>query len=186
MITLLANPPHKPQVPPPNPSYLKILYLYCTWYVLRENVQDRKTAVIAAGQSIVSIGVLADPLDLLSRLDCSTTKRVPMPKRAVFERSRRELSLDVSVGVHILLAVERSSLESQSRGCAKTPVLTVASNTTKLQDIASNWTAEGAPGIFIRRLRRHPRVVAFLLSSFLRAGHRHDTNEASTAPIIRL
>ena len=27
----------------------------------------------------------------------------PMPKRAIFERSRRELSLDVSVGVHILL-----------------------------------------------------------------------------------
>ena len=26
-----------------------------------------------------------------------------MPKRAVFERSRRELSLDASVGVHILL-----------------------------------------------------------------------------------
>ena len=26
-----------------------------------------------------------------------------MPKRAVFERSRRELSLDVSVGVHIPL-----------------------------------------------------------------------------------
>ena len=41
-----------------------------------------------------------------------------MPKRAVFERSRRELSLDVSVGVHILLVVEQSSLESQSRGCA--------------------------------------------------------------------
>ena len=48
-----------------------------------------------------------------------------MPKRAVFERSRRELSLDVSVGVHILLDVEQSSLESQSRGCAKTPILTV-------------------------------------------------------------
>ena len=44
-----------------------------------------------------------------------------MPKRAVFERSRRELSLDVSVDVHILLVVEQSSLESQSRGCAKTP-----------------------------------------------------------------
>ena len=44
-----------------------------------------------------------------------------MPKRAVFEISRRELSLDVSVGVHILLVVEQSSLESQSRGCAKTP-----------------------------------------------------------------
>ena len=42
-----------------------------------------------------------------------------MPKRAVFQRSRRELSLDVSVGVHILLVVEQSSLESQSRGCAQ-------------------------------------------------------------------
>ena len=47
-----------------------------------------------------------------------------MPQRAVFERSRRELSLDVSVDVHILLVVEQSSLESQSRGCAKTPILT--------------------------------------------------------------
>ena len=46
-----------------------------------------------------------------------------MPKRAVFERSRRELSLDVSVDIHILLVVEQSSLESQSRGCAKTPIL---------------------------------------------------------------
>ena len=63
----------------------------------------------------------AHPLDCLSRLDCSTTKRAPMPKRAVFERSRRELSLDVSVGVHISLVVEQSSLESQSRGCANTP-----------------------------------------------------------------
>ena len=50
-----------------------------------------------------------------------------MPKRAVFEISRRELSLDVSVGVHILLVVKQSSLESQSRGCAKTPTLTVLS-----------------------------------------------------------
>ena len=48
-----------------------------------------------------------------------------MPKRAVFKRARRELSLDVSAGVHILLVVEQSSLESQSRGCAKTPILTV-------------------------------------------------------------
>ena len=48
-----------------------------------------------------------------------------MPKRAVFERSRRELSLDVSVGVHILLVVEQSSLESQSRGYVKTPILKV-------------------------------------------------------------
>ena len=48
-----------------------------------------------------------------------------MLKMLVFERSRRELSLDVSLGVHILLVVELSSLESQSinsinRGCAKT------------------------------------------------------------------
>ena len=43
-----------------------------------------------------------------------------MQKRAIFERSRRELSLHVSVGVHILLVVEQSSMESQSRGCAKT------------------------------------------------------------------
>ena len=49
-----------------------------------------------------------------------------MPTRAVvFESSRRELSLDVSVGVRILLVVEQSSLESQSRECAKTPILTV-------------------------------------------------------------
>ena len=48
-----------------------------------------------------------------------------MLKGPVFERSRRELSLDVSVGVHILLVVEQSSLESQSRGCAKTPILTI-------------------------------------------------------------
>ena len=50
-----------------------------------------------------------------------------MPKRAGFERSRRELSLDVSVGVYILLVVEQSSLESQST-CAKTPILTVVGN----------------------------------------------------------
>ena len=39
-----------------------------------------------------------------------------MPKRAVFEKSRRELSLDVSVGVYILLVVEQSSPEGQSKG----------------------------------------------------------------------
>ena len=48
-----------------------------------------------------------------------------MSKRTVFEISRRELSLDVSAGVHILLVEEQSSLEGQSRGCAKTPILTV-------------------------------------------------------------
>ena len=50
-----------------------------------------------------------------------------MPKRTVFERSRRELSLVVSVGVHILLVGEQSSLENQSRGCAKTPIFTGSS-----------------------------------------------------------
>ena len=77
------------------------------------------------GRYTISIGVLAHPLDWLSRLDCSTTKRVLKPKRAVFERSRRELSLDVRVGAPILLIVEQSSVESQSRGCAKPPILTV-------------------------------------------------------------
>ena len=48
-----------------------------------------------------------------------------MLKRAVFEISRRELSLDVSVAVHIFLVLEQSSLESQPSGCAKTPILTV-------------------------------------------------------------
>ena len=68
---------------------------------------------------------LAHPLDWLSMLDYSITKKVTMPKRAVFERSRRELFLDVLlVGVHIFLVVEQSSLESQSRRCAKTPILT--------------------------------------------------------------
>ena len=43
----------------------------------------------------------------------------------VVGRSRRELSLDVSAGVHILLVVEQSSLGSQSRGYAKTAILTV-------------------------------------------------------------
>ena len=48
-----------------------------------------------------------------------------MPKKAVSERSRRELSLEVSVSVHILLVVEQSSLESQSRVCVRTPILMV-------------------------------------------------------------
>ena len=48
-----------------------------------------------------------------------------MSKRVFFKRSFRELSLDVSVGVHTLLVVEQSSLESQSRGCAKIQILTV-------------------------------------------------------------
>ena len=48
-----------------------------------------------------------------------------MPNRAVFKKYRRELFLGVSVGVHILSVVEQSSLENQSRVCAKTPILTV-------------------------------------------------------------
>ena len=50
-----------------------------------------------------------------------------MPKRAIFERSRRELFLDVSVGFRILLVVEQSILESGSMGFAKTPILRVFS-----------------------------------------------------------
>ena len=51
-----------------------------------------------------------------------------MPKRAVFERSRRELPLDVSVGVHILVVVEQSILESQSSGFAKPPIIRVGTS----------------------------------------------------------
>ena len=54
-----------------------------------------------------------------------------MSKRAVFERSRREISVDVSVGVHILLLVEQSSLESQARGCTKTPIHTTRAKPQK-------------------------------------------------------
>ena len=50
-----------------------------------------------------------------------------MPRRAVFKRSRQKLSLGVSIGVHIVLVVEQLSLESQPRGCPKTPILTVVS-----------------------------------------------------------
>ena len=50
-----------------------------------------------------------------------------MLKRAIFERSRRELFLDVSVGFRIFLVVEQSILESESMGCAKTPILRVFS-----------------------------------------------------------
>ena len=37
-------------------------------------------------EGCISIGVLAHPLDWLSRLDCSTTKRVPMPKKGGFRK----------------------------------------------------------------------------------------------------
>ena len=39
------------------------------------------------------------------------------------ESSRRDLSKTVLFGIGTLLVVEQSSLESQSRGCAKTPIL---------------------------------------------------------------
>ena len=42
-----------------------------------------------------------------------------MPKSAVFERYCRELSLDVWVGVHILLDVEQSSLKVSLGGVAR-------------------------------------------------------------------
>ena len=41
------------------------------------------------------------------------------------ENSQRDLSKTVLFGIGTLLVLEKSSLESQSRGCAKTPILTV-------------------------------------------------------------
>ena len=79
-----------------------------------------------------------------------------MPKRAVFARSRRELSLDVSVGVQIVLLVEQSSLESQSRGCANTPKLTVQHAVTMFsgpRNPLTRWDVSSIPanGIFLTK-----------------------------------
>ena len=73
-----------------------------------------------------------------------------MPKRAVFERSRRELSLDVSVRVHILLVVEQSNLESQSKkGVSRFRYLRQISFSSK--------TSLFLPVIFARKARvQHP------------------------------
>ena len=78
---------------------------------LADTIKKRVSRPFVYSMCTVSSGVLIHNLDSLSRLDCSATKRVPMPKSAVFERSRGELFLDVSVGVHNLLVVEQSSLK---------------------------------------------------------------------------
>ena len=70
-----------------------------------------------------------------------------MPKRVVFERSRRELSLDVSVSVHILLVVEQSSPESQSRGCARTPILPVFPRTDRVKFVYLDMASHSAQNI---------------------------------------
>ena len=76
-----------------------------------------------------------------------------MPKKVVFERSRRELSLHVSVSVHILLVVEQSSLESQSRGYAKTPILTVYQVYSSILSICRYLfiSPRGSPSITLTR-----------------------------------
>ena len=68
----------------------------------------------------VSIGVLAHPLDWFSRLDCFTTRKMWTPIDTSKESSRRDLSKIPLFDIDTLLFVEQSSLESQSRGCAKT------------------------------------------------------------------
>ena len=68
-----------------------------------------------------------------------------MPKRAVFERSHRELSLDVSIGVQILLVGGQSSLESQSRGVCKdadTYGTLVLKNVTKRHSSSDHMPAQ--------------------------------------------
>ena len=77
---------------------------------------------------------------------------VPMPKRVVFERSRRELSLGVLVGVLILLVVEQSSLESKSRGCGVPRPRYLRYITKKLQPppvkAERNMVLAGGPPLF--------------------------------------
>ena len=58
-----------------------------------------------------------------SMVDVSTAGIVPVPTRSALERSRRELSEDVSFGVGTLLAVEQSSLEKPPQGCVEYTVL---------------------------------------------------------------
>ena len=85
-----------------------------------------------------------------------------MPKWAVFERYRRELSLDVSVGVHILLVVEQSSLESQSRGRSKTAMLTVCKRKLvlyKLEKLAHHRQAENILVIDRPAVPREPNAA---------------------------
>ena len=55
-----------------------------------------------------------------------------MPNDTSNESSRRDLSKTAFFGIGTLLVVEQSSLESQSRGCATTPILEVFRCTWKV------------------------------------------------------
>ena len=75
-----------------------------------------------------------------------------MPKRAVFERSRREFFIAVSVGVHILLVEEQSSLKSQSRRCAKTWILTVCVISAANIGVKANVKKRGIHATYTRHI----------------------------------
>ena len=93
-----------------------------------------------------------------------------MPKMAVFERSRRELSLDISVGVHILLVVEQSSLERQSGGRAKTPILKVTCKLSARQLSKVDGTKKGSLGasrVLFQHWSRRTMSRDFVFFSFL-------------------
>ena len=88
-----------------------------------------------------------------------------MTKRAVFERSRRELSLDVSVGVHILSVMEQSSLEGRSEGCAKTPTLTVRQHQHASSANSAECSNKQSPRGKDRESFRHTKLLE--LNSYL-------------------
>ena len=77
----------------------------------------------------ISIGGLGTPPRLTFQTQLlHTTKRMSTSTSTSKGSSRRYLSKTALFSIGTLLVVEQSSLESRSRGCAKTPILTVYSN----------------------------------------------------------
>ena len=58
------------------------------------------------GNTLTQENKITHPLDLLSKLDYSTTRMMSVPNRASLERSDRQLSENVSFGVDIALGAE--------------------------------------------------------------------------------
>ena len=52
-----------------------------------------------------------------SKLDCFTARRMPVPRRVLLERSRRQLAENVSFGTGIVLGAEQPGFENRPRGC---------------------------------------------------------------------
>lgn len=73
----------------------------------------------------VTMKAIVPPLDRLSKLDYSTTRKTPAPRSVALERSRRCLSRNMPFGVDAIFFTEQSSFESRPRGGAITRMITV-------------------------------------------------------------